>query len=184
MPSLSKLHNSRCSCQKLLTYFSHSTFKPPANPIISQHDSFSPPFPAPPDSKPPGPAHLLRGRCEPPTCSRSLLPYKPTYSLLPAGQLGSQSLTIQILSLRSCKPSDTYSLHLAQGDLALATSLTGFSTTLLNFSALDTLTLLILKNANHTSTWRPEQFYLKYFRGSSVTSLYILFLEPFSEYAN
>ena len=108
-----------------------------------------------------------------------------THSLLSAGQLGSQSLAIQILSLRSCKPSDTYSLHLAQGDLALATSLTGFSTSLLlNFSVLDTLTLLILKNANHTFTSRPKQFYLKYFRGSSITSLYILFLEPFPEYAN
>lgn len=152
-------HTQHASHQQILS-FSNMTH----SPCLSQHHQT------------PNPSSLAQRR-EPPTCSRSLLPYNPTYSLFSAGGLGSQSVTTQILSLCSCKPSHTYSLHLAQGDLALVTSLTGFSTTLLlNFSALDTLTLLILQNANHTSTSRPEQFYLKYFRGSSVTShLHLVF---------
>ena len=145
------------------------------SPRLSQHHQTPNP--------PPQLACSEEGMSLPPVLAPSYL--TNPHSLLSAGQLGSQSLAIQILSLHSCKPSDTYSLHLAQGDLALATSLTGFSLSLLlSFSALDTLTLLTLKNANHTFTSRPKQFYLKYFRGSSITSLYILFLEPFPEHAN
>lgn len=72
-----------------------------------------PAFPAPPDSKPP---RLLRGVSLPPVLAPSALqPYIQSILCRGAGF----SVSNSDLITRSCKPSHTYSLHLALGDLAL-----------------------------------------------------------------